>query len=688
MRKRFKSFIRKTPVETKEVVLTSIGIILSLAVLRGLGLLQPLELKAYDLLFFLRSAEPKDERIVIVAWDEEDLQMAEEGTMSDNTLSVVLEKINQQQPRIIGLDLFRDVPVPSRQLTDEENEKAYNNLQNSFRSTPNLVGIETVIPPIINPSKILKDRERTAAADLLRDSDGTIRRAYIHPLEDEAGNPASIPSLGVVLGFQYLADEGFEADKTRSNALKIFNSKTGVEITLEPLKKLDGSYIEKESGTLIPVNWRTGNSRFERVFVSEVATGLVPPDIFKDKIVLIGNVSASGADKHYLPINRWNSDSITTNGVEIHAQIASSIISAALDGRALIKTIPEWSEWILAIAAVVGTAFIAKKNRVARPGKIILITTTGALVIICGLVVFALLAFSEGYWIPIVPAILGALATPLTISLSIYINKIKAANKDFRLLLKDLNHSIKNPLSSIEGNAEFGLELCQHLDNARTNYDDFGFIEELENIERQLGQPPLTNLRKLLESVYAQSLQIKHLRNSSQEYFSVAYSEEVFRKVSLDLNQLIRETVKRIFKLKSLEYNCHCKLLEDYEEENLQVTVNKAAFERIIENLIDNAFRAIYERINKTPKHQGVIKVQTRKTRRKIEFCISDNGIGIPDSIIEQIFLPFKSFNASTRKGQGMGLALARTILYRHNGEIKVKSQHGQGSKFIIQLNT
>ena len=684
MRNWIDSFVKKT--STKEVACTSISVILTIVVIRTLGLLQPLEWTAFDLLFFLRPAEPKDERIVIVAWDEADLQMSEEGTMSDHTLAVILERIKKQQPRIIGLDLFRDVPVLSKSLSAQQNEQAYHKLQAIFRSTPNLVGIETVIPPTINPPKTLKDQGQTTAADLLLDRDGIIRRAYIHPLEDEKGEPAEIPALGVVLGYQYLAQEGFEADKIEGNALQLANSQTGSEIILQPFQQLDGGYVEDEEGTLIFVNWRKGNPRFDQVFVSEVAAGLIPPGIFKDKIVLIGNISASGADKHHLPINRWTLPP-TTNGVEIHAQIASYIISAALDGRPLIKTIPEWSEWVMLILTVVGIALIAEKYRPIRPWKIIFITATGALVIICGLGAIAWLTFAEGYWIPIVPSLLGALATPMMICLTIYVNQLKAANEDFRALLRDLNHSIKNPLSSIQGNVELAHEICQILDDARSNSDDFTFIEQLERLEQELAQPPLSNLRKNLERIQAQAAQIERVRNSSQEYFSVAYSgEQVLRKVPIALNELIQETVRRTFALKTLEYNCNVKIQEDYGANIPTVNFDRGSLERIIENLIDNAFCAIYERMNKTPEHQGLIRIQTQKKRNKIEISITDNGSGIHSSIVKEIFSPFKSFKSSTRKGQGLGLALAQKILHKHNGDIRVETQEGQGSKFIVSL--
>ena len=123
-------------------------VILPIITLRFSGLLKPLELTAYDFLFYVSPSEPREERIVLVTWDEQDLQITQEVTLSDQTLVSVLEKIEEQQPRLIGLDLYRDLPVLSRLLEKEENKKAYSRLQEIFRNvgaTDNIIFINNNI---------------------------------------------------------------------------------------------------------------------------------------------------------------------------------------------------------------------------------------------------------------------------------------------------------------------------------------------------------------------------------------------------------------------------------------------------------------------------------------------------------------------------------------------------------------
>lgn len=665
----------------KESGSTVLGITFIVLLFRYLSLLQFPELSAYDFLFWLRSPEPKDERIVIVTWDENQLQMSQETIISDRTLANLIKKIGEQNPRYIGLDLFRDVIVTNPLLSDNQNENAYNELQKVFSSTSNLVGIEKVIPPRINPSKTLKEKGRITAADLLTDSDGRIRRAYIHPLEDEKGNPAEPPSLGIVLAYQYLAKEGYIAERLENNnALRLAKPDSKTEITLKPLKKLDGSYIKEEEGTKILINWRKGNPRFDRISASEVIAGLAPPQFFDNKIVLIGDTSASGSDIHSLPIDRWQSSSPQwTYGVEVHAQIASSIISAALDGRPLIKTIPEGIENGLIVLTIGSIVLIAQKYRHTRPWKLFLITTTSAAAIIFSLGVVAYISFEYGYWIPIFSSVLGGLVTPIIICTSIYINKINAANEDFKILLQDINHSLKNPISSlveVSGFAAYTVSLLEQNDT-----------KELEKLEKKFSKPSLKILKQSIQRVVTQIQKINYLRDNAQKYFAVAYlGSELFEKQPTDLNKLVTETLSNEVMLKQLEYAFAVEINEKYDNTIKDVRLDPSGIERVIENLIDNAFSAISDQMKEVPSHQGKISIQTQKKKNKIEIKIADNGIGMHESIIDQIFLPWKSFT-STGKGQGLGLSIVRETLRLHNGDIKVRSQPGQGSEFIIELD-
>ena len=100
------------------------------------GIFQSLELSILDRWFRLRPREAREERIVVVTVSEKDLNRLGQWPISDDTLSQLITKIAQQKPRAIGLDLYRDLPVPPG------TEK----LAATFGSSPNLVGVEKAIP--------------------------------------------------------------------------------------------------------------------------------------------------------------------------------------------------------------------------------------------------------------------------------------------------------------------------------------------------------------------------------------------------------------------------------------------------------------------------------------------------------------------------------------------------------------
>jgi len=107
---------------------------------------------------------------------------------------------------------------------------------------------------------------------------------------------------------------------------------------------------------------------------------------------------------------------------------------------------------------------------------------------------------------------------------------------------------------------------------------------------------------------------------------------------------------------------------------------------RVILNLINNAFYAVNEKAKlQAVNFEPLVIVQTKKLSDRIEIVVKDNGNGIPKPIKEKIFQPFYT-TKPTGQGTGLGLSLAYDIVKAHGGEIKVKSQEGEGSAFIVEL--
>ena len=101
---------------------------------------------------------------------------------------------------------------------------------------------------------------------------------------------------------------------------------------------------------------------------------------------------------------------------------------------------------------------------------------------------------------------------------------------------------------------------------------------------------------------------------------------------------------------------------------------------QVFSNLLDNAVKYA------DAERPGVIKISGYKDKTQYVYSIEDNGIGISPEHQDQIFEIFHQLEPSRVQGEGMGLTIAHRIIEKHNGKIRVESELGKGSKFIVSL--
>ena len=140
------------------------------------------------------------------------------------------------------------------------------------------------------------------------------------------------------------------------------------------------------------------------------------------------------------------------------------------------------------------------------------------------------------------------------------------------------------------------------------------------------------------------------------------------------------------FKIAELFYNLELLLKKKLEENKVKLSINilpidlelnadKKYIEQIFINLIKNSIDAI-------ENESGEINLNAFKTEHgKIILEIKDNGLGIPDEILEQIFVPFFT---TKKQGSGIGLSLAQQIMRLHGGNISVQSELKKGTTFTL----
>ena len=119
------------------------------------------------------------------------------------------------------------------------------------------------------------------------------------------------------------------------------------------------------------------------------------------------------------------------------------------------------------------------------------------------------------------------------------------------------------------------------------------------------------------------------------------------------------------------------KLSLDVHDTALSARLDPALMEQVVINLITNSAHALEGR----PDKRIGVKVYAADNQVVIE--VSDNGKGIPEKDLKEIFIPFFS---TRREGSGIGLSLSKQIVSQHGGRIKVKSVPEQGTSFSVHL--
>ena len=102
-------------------------------------------------------------------------------------------------------------------------------------------------------------------------------------------------------------------------------------------------------------------------------------------------------------------------------------------------------------------------------------------------------------------------------------------------------------------------------------------------------------------------------------------------------------------------------------------------------NILSNAIDAIRSRLVELPNLVGKITISTNQTANETSILIQDNGVGIPEELLQRIFDPFYT-TKEVGAGTGLGLSISYGIIEQHGGRIEVDSQVKEGANFKIYL--
>ncbi len=373
-------------------------VFLGILMLSRAGYLQALELEAYDWLIRLRPASsPPMQRIALVTISERDIRDLGQWPISDHALAQALAQLAVQQPRAIGLDIYRDIPVPPGR---EELNAVLARYPNIITVTKFGDGGESGIPA----PPVLKDTEQVGFSDVLVDPGGTVRRALL--FLDQAGTTAY--SFALRLALLYLQAEGIrpQPDAADSSHLRLGST------TIPPFEANDGGYVDADArGYQFLLDFREPPEAFPRSTLSQILFMKADIGAIKDKVVLIGVSAESVKDFFYTPLSRGLHSDQEVPGVVLHALITSELLRMALDDYVPIAVLSKWQEaaWVL-VWSILGSVL----GRAGRSPLGFAMVLAGGLLVLSSIVY---IAFIRSWWMLLIaPGLAWAVSASLSMA--------------------------------------------------------------------------------------------------------------------------------------------------------------------------------------------------------------------------------------------------------------------------------
>lgn len=227
-------------------------------------------------------------------------------------------------------------------------------------------------------------------------------------------------------------------------------------------------------------------------------------------------------------------------------------------------------------------------------------------------------------------------------------------SKAWQKLLSVMTHEIMNSVAPISSLADTLKNRLQKSISQLENHD--GAVHDLE-----IG---IETIKRRSESLLKFAETYRNLNKITKPNLKTVYVRDLFE----NLYQLMEPTLDQ----KNIEMDIVLK------DPGLEVEIDPSLIEQVLINLIVNAKEALKDQPEAKITLTGMVS-----TKGKVLIKVADNGTGIPQDILENIFIPFFS---TKKTGSGIGLSLCKQIMMLHKGNITVHSVPGQGSVFTLQF--
>ncbi len=181
-----------------------------------------------------------------------------------------------------------------------------------------------------------------------------------------------------------------------------------------------------------------------------------------------------------------------------------------------------------------------------------------------------------------------------------------------------------------------------------------------------------------IDTIESNAVKLEKLISDMLDVQKLELNEMKFNVGDVDIDRLLNN-IKRDFEFMMKEKNIAFIISK---EPNIRLRSDEARITQVISALL-------YNSIDFVPVNKGVIKLIVKDKGDKVEFCVSDNGPGIPKDKQRYLFKKFYQIDTSlTRKhgGTGLGLAISKGIVTKLGGDIWVETEEGKGASFYFSL--
>src|SRR5688572_20130721 len=227
-------------------------------------------------------------------------------------------------------------------------------------------------------------------------------------------------------------------------------------------------------------------------------------------------------------------------------------------------------------------------------------------------------------------------------------------SKAWQKLLSVMTHEIMNSVAPISSLAETLKHRLQQ--NNKSPDAEPGSMDDLE-----LG---IDTIKRRSEGLLKFAETYRNLNKITTLNLKKVYVRDLFE----NMHQLMQPTMAQ----KNIELEI---ILKDPD---LQLEADTNLVEQVLINLIVNAIEAVKEKAEPRIVLSAFLAVN-----RKTVVKVADNGTGMPEELMDKIFIPFFS---TKKSGSGIGLSLCKQIMMLHRGNIQVQSVEGEGTAFMLQF--